>query len=65
MLLPDITRKKIHFALEELSGKPFFFPRVAFVVVAALLPKAWRVFSHQFDAIDPFGALPAVDAGND
>ena len=33
-------------------------------MIAVLLPKSGLVAGDQFDALDPFGALPGVEAGN-
>ena len=45
-------------------AEPLLLPRITPHVIAVLLPKSRLVACDRFDALDPFGALPSVEAGN-
>src|SRR6185437_5414596 len=43
----------------------FLPPGVAAIMIAALFPKALTIGGHEFDAPQPFGALPEIELGHD
>ena len=43
----------------------FFFPRVAVIIIAVLLPEAGMVFGGKLDAGYPLGALPEIEPRDD
>ena len=50
------------------AGMPAYrssFPRIAFVVVAPLLPESGDVFGTEFDPANPLGGLPEVEFRNE
>ena len=44
---------------------PLLSPRIGMIMVAALLPEARAVAFHEFQAIEPFGALVEVEFRDD
>ena len=51
--------------VRRLIAKAFLLPGVAVHVVAVALPEAGAVFGEEFEAAEPFGALPGVELGDD
>ena len=50
---------------QEDSVEPLFLPRVSDHVVSTLLPETRLVSFHEFHAVNPLGALPCIELGDD
>src|SRR5260370_7278144 len=49
----------------SIPGISLFRPGIAAVVIAAHFPIARRVLATEFDALQPFGALPEIEMRHD
>ena len=51
--------------VRRLIAKTFLLPRVPMHMIAVAFPETGTVFSEEFEAAEPFGALPGVELGDD